>query len=896
MFNNLEYFKGTQYNLNLELGTDNIWRGAVYFDQVSTGLYESVNIFLLEKVFYKDGTYLNKPISEQGITKFKAQWHDVKYSSQDIFLFDAKVEDNQLKVQSLDTVEFNLLSATNKTTDHLKHVDTLDNQAFQLNVAISSTQEGRHERILFLYGFDDENNRHTIAEIKFYGEVVGEDERLTTLLSNLGATLEEGDFLLFKDHDIKEQSPDQILLNRKRKELLLELSNIKPFIGTYKALNHAIDFFGYNNLTVKEYWVNVDKNDANFGKFYAVPVPNSSKYGDQELKSDNVNVPSNKMKKTNRFNLVYKINVPNNEFDQFDLPQVDEVFEFTPQEVLIKLYGLKNKLQKEYLPLKSRIIEIVGEGTYFTQTKMNVWENQNPITYINEGHNVQFDVFPNVNKRLFIEDISHILKTQLNQDSPFYHKLLNTQFGQFHDLNKNERETLISCFHKFYNNYYNLDLSTFNKDIPVGCPIILDARKSFLSTINDIANTTWNDMINPNDHLTLNWNNWWKKWVYEIEWVIKGPRDYEYSFIGPIDDYLQFPLILPYNGSYDVELRLYDLFGHMSYYRKSDYIQVELKEIELYGIYKWFETYNIANFDQTWNEAASTWDLPIYNNMPIDDHIATMYLTMDRANYLHDESNGVSYSLVRRFDDPFSPTGYYETTGPYRLDNCNFTWEDSNYIWWDATYVGPDLSAAFKINDVKKGSILEIEYTHKNQTFKGTHTIKSDTPIDETDINAWLNIAKELNNSSDPIINKFNYNPIYLKDSNKIIYVLAVAKISAPEYDYDHVNLSLGEVVEVNHHKTYNPTLMDTQVFKSQVKLEKSTHVTISADISRMPGMKNPIWEWINNDNPEYYDIYSDSMWLTYIFQQSGNYSIKLSVEDTNGNVNTKEQKMLNIK
>ena len=63
-----------------------------------------------------------------------------------------------------------------------------------------------------------------------------------------------------------------------------------------------------------------------------------------------------------------------------------------------------------------------------------------------------------------------------------------------------------------------------------------------------------------------------------------------------------------------------------------------------------------------------------------------------------------------------------------------------------------------------------------------------------------------------------------------------------------------------------------------------------------MPGIKNPKWGIVNRSNPEINDIYYDSMWLTYIFQDPGTYEITLEVEDTNGNHNVVKRNMINVK
>ena len=109
-----------------------------------------------------------------------------------------------------------------------------------------------HKRVLVISAGDS-----VVARIRFYGEGETEDDRLKVLLANLGASLESEDFMIFKSHDISEMHPDYQLLNQKRKELLLELNNIKPFVGTYKAILNAIDFFGYDKITLKEYWINI---------------------------------------------------------------------------------------------------------------------------------------------------------------------------------------------------------------------------------------------------------------------------------------------------------------------------------------------------------------------------------------------------------------------------------------------------------------------------------------------------------------------------------------------------------------------------------------------------------------------------------------------------------------
>ena len=129
---------------------------------------------------------------------------------------------------------------------------------------------------------------------------------------------------------------------------------------------------------------------------------------------------------------------------------------------------------------------------------------------------------------------------------------------------------LKDAFRLFYETYHDRELHSYNPNIPIGCPVLLDGTESF-DDIWDEAEFTWEDAHNPNETLLVTWDNWWKAWVYEIEWLITGKgTGWSKTYRGPIDDYLVFPLILPHNDLYDVEMRTYDLFGHMSYYKHKD--------------------------------------------------------------------------------------------------------------------------------------------------------------------------------------------------------------------------------------------------------------------------------------------------------------------------------------
>ena len=928
MWNNLRFFNGTTNELQF-IQVDGIWEGSIYLPVVSTQLYETVNLFILEEGLNTNGdSIINTPVSpDSNITTFDFKWEPTQVDqSEDVIMYGYSIADGKPIVKELKTQskELDLFSnIVSQDANYLKTLNENTNVAIQINIALNSTREGIHKRVLEVKAGTD-----VVARIEVYGEVEGEDERLKVLLANLGTSLQDSDFLLFKSHDISEQAPDQVLMNQKRKELLLELHNIKPFVGTYKAILNAIDYFGYDKVTLKEYWINVDKSENNFGKLHAVPVPNSSVRGEMTRKRLKFKVPSSTMKKTSRFSLVYRLNEPDGTFDQWDIPNVDEVFDYTPDEVIIKLYGLKNRLQKDYLPLEAKIIDITGEGDYFTQRNINVWKVQNPIGFFTEGHKIKYQVFPN-NRELFIEDTSNVLKTTLAQNfyqtlaqeqaiSPTnnYENFLNLKPGEEGSLTEAQRTEMKSIFRSFYETYHDREMHSYNEDIPIGCPVILDGVPSF-DDVWDEANFVWDDAVDANANLRVTWNNWWKKWVYEIEWLIDGPNGLHQEYRGAIDDYKQLALNLPYVGSYTVEMRTYDLFGHMSFYKTEDLFEVKLKDLELYGIYKWLDTdqsgvpFTWDSKDINWNGTGGYWDFPQDNQTKVDDNIATMYLTLDRANYIHmEDDQGVRFSTVRRYDDLYSDTGFSETAGPYTYDESTFRWKDTEHLWWEAMRVGPDLAASFKIDWIELGDTLRIVHRDlsTNITSFGEHVITTPTPVNAADFAGWQAVAADLESSDDPIINKFNFNPVFEDFDNggqmldKFHYIICVGQEYSKTYDFETVeiikgnsasNAQVGGEVHVKH---YNPTWDDTKVFKNHATVDRSTHVTISTDISKFPGAKNPKWTITNLSNPEINDIYYNNMWLTYIFKEAGDYSIQLEAEDTYNNKNVIRRNMIKVK
>lgn len=79
-------------------------------------------------------------------------------------------------------------------------------------------------------------------------------------LSNFGVEFPESIQKAFYETNVHEEEVDNITLNRKRKELLLEYWDIIASKGSYKSLYDALKWFEYDNLlSIKEFWKRGDR-------------------------------------------------------------------------------------------------------------------------------------------------------------------------------------------------------------------------------------------------------------------------------------------------------------------------------------------------------------------------------------------------------------------------------------------------------------------------------------------------------------------------------------------------------------------------------------------------------------------------------------------------------------
>ena len=223
-----------------------------------------------------------------------------------------------------------------------------------------------------------------------YGQTEEEDIRFKIELGNVGKLIAPDDVFIFKQYDIEEGGIDWLYLNKKRKEMLMMKHLIYPYIGSYKSIINAINFFGYNDLQLNEYYRNIDPNAVNFTKLFKVEIPDifdNTVEGWTENDFIKHTMPNDNFEETNLFNLTYFIT------DK----EGNNILNYTLDEIIIKLQGLKYWLKKNIIPLTHKILDITGSAYFTGGTQIqhrlhdvrivNIYDNMTPITFkLNEAY------------------------------------------------------------------------------------------------------------------------------------------------------------------------------------------------------------------------------------------------------------------------------------------------------------------------------------------------------------------------------------------------------------------------------------------------------------------------------------------------------------------------------
>ena len=853
----LHFFDNNGYNLNFQKNKNGYWEGTIYLPKVSVGLYANTTIYILEEIS-KPGDSLspnNFEIPELGqITteycfpkgpgKIVFMWDQLNTFVDEFFMFNFDdtytiKETSSLVYTPNDGPDCNTLIINKFDRYEIPLDNSTSTKALPVHVAFMANEKydaNTYNRTLVMT-----YNNETIARIKFYVETEEEDERLKIWNANLGYNITPEDTMIFYKSDIKEYRPDYMLLNEKRKELMMEGSNIYPYIGSYLAIINAIKFFGYDNLNIIEYWRCVNPSDENFGKIYHSSRYSLTKKETLRIGATNIILPNKDYKKINALALVYDINKPTGEIDRWELPLVEEQFRYTIEEALIKLFALRKKLNKEFMPGSSRIIDIIGEANYFGLHGIRKIHQDQLIDVTERDLNLDFDVYP--------KKYAHIT------DNEYFNRYI---------LIKQIRES-----------------NAENSNLSIGQQLLSDISNLTISSIrgeSSISNPTAESLEDlVNSQKCAYFENYYKD-VYEDYTVYKAIENNDfYPFEGDEYDYyndshLRFTakVILKCkmfenptfeNTELKFDCKYNDIVesgGHNAIREGNNTVQVDDQTyVGVYDVNGSLVTF--GNIDQLNRPQQITW-------------------TITRSKDQHDEDLK-NAGIIKEYDTTKQFT--FTKTG-----NLNGQ-ENYSKIFVELPYLGY-YDVTMDIDGQKKTKTKCIKVEPYNIDMIGFYY----------DIR---NLPKNMQYSMDQDDAMFNF----IQDNIRNMTGWAVSErtslttpsdFSMPTYTANGEMINTGPYFNENvddewylaDNLTYEiarllPLVHYTRYIRSGVDVKPYTWFLLGYEYSKIAGKINPHWTIKNNestDDPKEYD----GRYLTLLLKKEGNYTVTLDLEDKNGN------------
>lgn len=821
----LLFFNKNGDSINLDYNEDlDMWEGRMFFPRVAVDLHENEHLFILEgaiapttAILYDDDCFIDSgsgPLLYDDSTNddvatfpllgnyddpyksaFCARW-ETNESRDEIFMYEVEEENDVPFITRYETLEWSAVPTVYELDDDGKKIIcSANSSALKVNLAFMAKSEDIYERVLILEDCSYETPK-IIAKIRMYGESVGEDERFRLMLENFGRRLDHRDALMLRDYDIKESLPDWELINEKRKELLMAGEDIFPYMGSYRGLVNIIKFFGYQDLRIKEYWLNVDKASEYYGKINQVQI-NGLLTDTNSPFLKHPMIPTTTYRKKGEFGLFYDITKETGAVDQYGIPVTENSSQFTMEEVLIKLFSLKEKLQRDYMPVNAKIVDIVGEGIYFERYGIRTWTDPLRVIPMQLGIDVDFATDPADG---YVKDLRRFKVKQypggLDLPEDRFTNLVNPYtLGQAYP--PHAVPGLIESIEAYYEEInrwssypYEDERSAYYGDEPIlddpnsayylnstpdssltkivaGCPMVLSARIEQFSW-DDLTAQSWDDMS------LYTWDNIDYSNFYDIRWTIEkgGTNPYYFQHQGSIQTYRRLPHFLPFAGEYTVTMEIFDMYNNRSIEVRK--VSVQSHELEIGAFARWrdYETYTWDSTDNTWDDfGGSTWHFPIEGislfNSPLHDTVVNMarYRNQELAQILNTSTGQYEYYL--QSTDPSA-----QRFGTFTLDwdGMDAPWDEFYHTTWDMWEYHSEKLGGFKIYSPEIGDGIQIDDW---PVFYFEDLSPSISPLDLQEA------VDQLNASSNPGIQKFNYH-VYQGPSSPP-YIQASGKFPGPD-------------------------------------------------------------------------------------------------------------------
>lgn len=189
-----------------------------------------------------------------------------------------------------------------------------------------------------------------ILQVQMWGQTESEDERHRMNLERTGRNLYPQDMDILIDYDSDEKGTDWVLLNNKRKQMLISGNEIFDYIGSYKSIKNAINFWEWNTLELHEYFINVDTKSPDYGKLHTIDVIGlfEGTAPDHSKKKMPVRLPNASYRKTNKFSLLYSLTDDDGTI----------INGLSVEEIYAKLYKLKGWLVEKVVPVGTQLRDV----------------------------------------------------------------------------------------------------------------------------------------------------------------------------------------------------------------------------------------------------------------------------------------------------------------------------------------------------------------------------------------------------------------------------------------------------------------------------------------------------------------------------------------------------------
>ena len=262
----------------------------------------------------------------------------------DIFSFIV----NDEKTDTIDGYTFTEPRYTNTITTIPEKIGNY--YAHVVNIACSSKVEGE-----FICKIKIGDSGYIRVGADFYGEW----EPTYINLSNMGVEIPDTVQKAIYDSNVHEDLTDNILINRKFKELLSNYWDIIANKGSYKSLKNALEWFEWNdNLKIREIW-----KHSETGKII---------FDDREILSifeDKIKNYTNNFVKTSYISLYCSLQNELPSYDNEMNPELEEaVFKWSRNDLQLKIALLAQFFGIYFMPIHTSILHAAAEDVVFTNT------------------------------------------------------------------------------------------------------------------------------------------------------------------------------------------------------------------------------------------------------------------------------------------------------------------------------------------------------------------------------------------------------------------------------------------------------------------------------------------------------------------------------------------------